>query len=165
MPTPRRLLLPAVLAWVQMTGCNAAPPPLPPPPPTYTPVADVKQLMAMLVEPAADVYWNAVGTVEDKRGLRETAPQTAEQWDAVRNSALVVAESGNLLLMPSRLKDSTQWVTLSRGMIDAARTAMQVAEAHDKVAVFNAGAALYDSCVACHVKYYPEILKANAEKE
>ena len=31
--------------------------------------------------------WDAVGTVIDENGEHEIAPQTAEEWDAVRNAA------------------------------------------------------------------------------
>ena len=36
----------------------------------------VKQLMNEVLEPAANVYWEAVGSVSDARGTREIAPKT-----------------------------------------------------------------------------------------
>jgi len=109
--------------------------------------------MSGIVEPAAELYWDAVGEVEDSAGVHATAPATGEQWTAVRNGALIVAESGNLLMLAGRARDSTEWMTLSRGMIDAGRKAMLAAAAHDSKAVFDAGAELYESCVACHERY------------
>ena len=61
--------------------------------------------MASVVEPAAEVYWDAVGTIYDENGATEIEPQTIEEWDGIRNAAYVVAESGNLLMMSSRAKD------------------------------------------------------------
>ena len=49
-----RLLCLVIL--VAASACSSAAPP-----PPFKPVADVKQLMASVVEPAADVYWDAVG--------------------------------------------------------------------------------------------------------
>ena len=138
-------------------GCSSAPPP-----PPYKPVADVKTLMATIMEPAAEVYWDAVGTIIDHAGVHEIEPKTIEEWDAVRNAAYVVAESGNLLLMPSRAKDSGEWVQLSLAMTDAAQKAIRAAESRDKTAVFDTGAEMYDACTNCHAKYSPEVLRPNS---
>ena len=147
------MLLAAVALW----GCSSAPPTTP-----YRPVADVKTLMATVMEPAAEVYWDAVGIVVDDTGEHQIEPKTAEEWDAVRNAAYVVAESGNLLMMPSRAKDGGEWMAASQLMIEAAQKAIRAAEARDKDAVFNVGADVYDACTNCHVKYSPDIVRPNA---
>ena len=136
-------------------GCSSAPPA-----PPYKPVADVKTLMASIMDPTADEYWGAVGTVIDQTGEHELAPKTAEEWDAVRNAAYVVAESGNLLMMPSRAKDGGEWMQAARHLIETAENAIRAAESRDKTAVFDRGAEMYDACVACHVKYSPDIVNA-----
>jgi cytochrome c556 len=138
-------------------GCNSAPPP-----PPYRPVADVKTLMATVMEPSADLYWDAVGIVMDAEGEHQIEPKTVEEWDAVRNAAYVVAESGNLLMMPSRAKDGGEWMQGTVQMIEAAQKAIRAAEARDKNAVFDAGAEMYDACTNCHSKYSPEIVRPNA---
>ena len=142
---------------VVLAACNTAPPP-----PPFRPVADVKQLMAQVIEPAADVYWDAVGTIIDQSGTHEIEPKTIEEWDAVRNSAMVVAESGNLLMMSTRAKDNSEWMTLSQAMIETGQKAVRAAEARNKAAVFDAGAEVYDACTNCHSKYSPEVLRPNA---
>ena len=136
----------ALIVWI--VACNRAPAKSP-----FVAVADVRQLMASVIEPSADVYWDAVGSVEDSTGLTVHYPQTTEAWDAVRNSAYVVAEAGNLLLIEPRLRDHDEWVTLSQAMIDAGKRAIKAAEAKDTAAVFNAGAELYDACTSCHSRY------------
>jgi len=141
---------------IALAGCNTAPPP-----PPYKPVADVKTVMASIVEPAADLYWDAVGTIVDQKGIHEIEPKTVEEWDGVRNAAYVVAESGNLLLMPTRAKDSGEWVQLAQAMTEAAQKAIRAAESRNKTAVFDAGADMYDTCTNCHVKYSPDILRPN----
>jgi hypothetical protein len=140
-----------------VAACNSAPPP-----PPYRPVADVKTLMATVMEPSADLYWDAVGVVIDAEGEHEIEPQTPEEWEAVRNAAYVVAESGNLLMMPSRAKDGGEWMQASQRLIEAAQKAIRASEAHDKSAVFDAGADVYDACTNCHAKYSPEIIRPNA---
>ncbi len=79
--------------------------------------------------------------------------QTTEEWDAVRNAAYVVAESGNLLMMSSRAKDGGDWMTMSQALIDVGQRAIRAAESHDKTAVFDVGAEVYDACTNCHAKY------------
>ena len=114
------------------------------------------------MEPAAEVYWDAVGIIVDAEGEHHIEPKTAEEWDAVRNAAYVVAESGNLLMMPSRAKDGGEWMAASQSMIEAAQKAIRAAEARDTNAVFDVGAEMYDACTNCHAKYSPEIIRPNA---
>ncbi len=140
-----------------MSSCSSAPAP-----PPYRPVADVKTLMASVMEPAAEVYWDAVGVIVDETGEHQIEPKTVEEWDAVRNAAYVVAESGNLLMMPSRAKDGGEWMAASQLMIEAAQKAIRAAESRDKDAVFTVGAEVYDACTNCHSKYSPDIVRPNA---
>jgi hypothetical protein len=155
----RTLRLVALIA-VLGAGCNSAPPP-----PPFRPVADVKQLMASVVEPAAEIYWDAVGTIYDENGATEIEPQTIEEWDAVRNAAYVVAESGNLLMMSSRAKDGGDWMTLSQAMIDVGERAIRAAEGRSKTNVFDVGAELYETCTNCHAKYALEIQRPNYQPQ
>lgn len=124
-----------------------------PSPPTFVPVATVQQVMASILEPAADTYWDAVGSVDDSSGTHSHSPGTPEAWDAVRNAAYTMTESGNLLMMAPRARDQGEWMALSRAMIAAGQHAIKAAEARDTVAVFNAGAAVYESCTNCHARY------------
>ena len=82
-----------------------------------TAVADVQELMATVVEPAAEVYWDAVGWIIDASGTTEIRPGSPEEWEAVRNAAFVIAESGNLLMMEGRAVDQDAWIALSRSLI------------------------------------------------
>ena len=133
----------------------------PPAAPPYRPVADVKAIMANIMEPAADKYWDTVGTVIDMNGEHQIAPQTQEEWDTARNNAYVFTEAANLLMMPTRARDNAEWMQLSQAMIESGQKAIRAAEAKDTTAVFNTGAEVYEACTNCHTKYSPEIIKAN----
>ena len=137
-----------------MAACGGAPAP-----PPYHPVADLKQLMASVVEPAADVYWDAVGSIVDDKGVLEFSPQSSEEWDAARNSAYVIAESGNLLMMSPRAKDAGEWMALSRALVDVGQKAIRAAESRDKNGVFDVGAEVYDACTNCHARYAVELAR------
>ena len=132
---------------------------------TFVEVADVQQLMTSVLEPAAEVYWDAVGTIIDENGTVEIAPSTDEEWQAVRNAAFVIAESGNLLMMESRALDRGPWMALSRAMIEAGRGALDAAVAEDASAVFDAGAEVYYACSGCHATYAQEIVRPSDETE
>jgi hypothetical protein len=116
-------------------------------------VADVKQVMSVILEPAADTYWDAVGTIIDTTGTQEIAPKNAEEWAEVWRAALVVAESGNLLMVEGRARDRDQWMRLARQMVDAGQKAMTAAESKDPAKVFEAGGEMYEVCTACHSAY------------
>jgi hypothetical protein len=151
----KRALL-AVFGLIPVLGCTATPPP-----PPFKPVADMKQLMASVIEPAADEYWDVVGTVIDAEGVHEIEPQTQEDWDAARNHAYVITEAGNLLMLPTRAKDNGDWMKFSQALIDTGLKAVRAAEARDKNAVFDAGAEVYDACTQCHAKYALELQQRN----
>ena len=147
----RRLLLLTLLS-----GCSADAPEE-----GMTAVADVQELMATVLEPAAEVYWDAVGWIIDASGTTEIRPSSPEEWEAVRNAAFVIAESGNLLMMEGRALDQDAWMTLSRSLIDVGRRAIEAAEARDDMAVFDMGAEVYYVCTACHSTYALETLRPN----
>ena len=116
-------------------------------------VADVKQVMSVILEPAADTYWDAVGTIIDTAGTEEIAPKNAEEWAEVWRAALVVTESGNLLMMEGRARDKDQWMRLARQLVDVGQKAMAAAESRDTAKVFYAGGEIYEVCSACHAAY------------
>lgn len=138
---------------VILAACEKAPPPPPPPPPSFKAAATNKELMDEVIEPAANVYWDAVGTITDKHGTVEKAPKSDDEWNAVRNAALVVAESGNLMMIEPRVRDRDQWMALARGLVLVGEKARKAAASRDKQAVFDVGAEVYQACVNCHSIY------------
>lgn len=129
---------------------------------SFSPVADVQELMAQVVEPAADIYWDAVGWISDANGTTYIHPESPEEWEAVRNAALVVAESGNLLMMDGRAVDEGAWMGMSQSLVDVGRRAIDIAEARDEQGVFDVGAEIYEVCTNCHARYALETLRPNA---
>ena len=121
--------------------------------PVTTPVATVVQIMNGIVQPSALTVYNAVGTFINTDGVKEVAPQNDEEWDTVGTAAAALIESGNLLLLGSRLVDTGDWVKMTRAFMDAAQVALKAAEAKDKDAILNAGSDLNETCDTCHAKY------------
>jgi hypothetical protein len=132
-----------------------------PTPPPFKPIADNKLLMQSVVDPNADLIWDAVKFIDTKEGSQDIRPRTDAEWTAVRNAAITVAESGNLLMMVPRAKDGGEWMQRAQEMINAGEEAIKAAEAKNADKLFTVGGDIYDSCSNCHRKYLDAIVNAN----
>ena len=123
------------------------------------PVGDLHETMTWVIDPAADVVWGSAGFVLTEDGEQDLAPATEEAWAKVRHSAAVVAESGNLLLMPHLLPSGGEspaleaWIEFSHAMTRFGQEAMAAVDAKDADALFAVGGQLYNVCRACHQVY------------
>lgn len=125
----------------------------------FVPTGDMRELMAHIVDPAAGVYWDAVGTIVDADGVHEMYPRTDEEWEAVSNAAFMVAESGNLMMMEGRAIDQGAWIAMSQQLVEVAMRALEAADARNLDAVFDMGAEVYYVCTNCHAVYAIETLR------
>ena len=142
------LLLPASAVLFFATACARQP--------AFRPVASVKQLMQATIEPSAEVLFEAVGTVVSSSGVEEIAPKNDEEWAAVRNSALTLAESGNLLMIGDRARDKGEWIKMSQALVGVGVVALKAAEAKNPQALFEAGGQVYEVCQQCHSRYWQQ---------
>ena len=118
-------------------------------------VGDLHDTMTWVLDPAADVVWGSAGWIVTAEGAQDLTPTTDEGWNQVRHSAAVLAEGGNLLLMPHLLPetDAEAWIEFSRGMTRVAQEALAAVDAKDSDALFETGGHLYNVCLACHQVY------------
>jgi hypothetical protein len=145
-----------LVALLAAGGCSSAPQPLP-----FKAVVDTKLLMQATIDPTADEIWDAVRTVVTKDRTEEIRPQTNEEWIAVRNHAVTLAESGNLLMMVPRAKDGGEWMARSQELIETSERAIRAAEAKNAEQLFTAGGDIYEACSNCHRKYMEAIVNAD----
>ena len=117
--------------------------------------------MQSVVDPSADVIWDSVKTIITAGGTEEIRPRSEAEWTAVRNSAVMLAESGNLMMIPARAKDGGEWMTRAQELIAAGEAAMRAAEAKNADRLFTVGGDIYDACSHCHQKYMDAIVNAN----
>ena len=75
----------------------------------YQPTASIHDFMYWVLEPAADGIWDSAGFILTEAGEQDPQPTTQEGWDHVRNSATLVAEAGNLLMLPGYRADDADW--------------------------------------------------------
>ena len=110
---------------------------------TFQPIATVRELMERIIVPTSDMVFGVAGE----------APKDGEGWTALGNSALTLAESGNLLLMSTPSGDKGVWSEQSKALRAAAAAAYKAANAKDADAVIEAGDKIYETCAGCHEQY------------
>lgn len=130
-----------------------------PPEASYHPIVTTKELMDA-IDPIADEFWDVVGTVVTKDGTFEKAPSSDEEWAAVRNRAVILAEAGSMLLYPSRAGGSPEWIKQANALIETSQRSINAIDAKDKDALFNVGAEVYETCTNCHRQFMPAIVNA-----
>jgi hypothetical protein len=106
--------------------------------------------MIGLVEPAAAAVWESVSTTITREGRVDRQPRTDAEWGELRLNAMVLIESGNLLLMEGRGPTSEAWSALTGNLIDAAFAVLAAIDARDAPGVLDVGGRLYESCETCH---------------
>jgi cytochrome c553 len=112
-------------------------------------VGSMSQLMINIIYPTS----NAIFYVS--RG----APKNQLEWNEMANSALTLAESGNLLMMPGRSRDNDKWVADAKLLVDVGAAAYKAAQAKDADALVALSDQLNTACVQCHMDYRPSYRK------
>ena len=125
--------------------------------PPFQTTANMKDLMLNVLDPAADGIWDSVGFIMTPEGTFEKVPTTDDEWAGVRAHAIQLAESGNLLMLPSRSGGSAEWITEAKALIDASNRAIKAIEAKDKAALFTIGGDIYDVCTNCHKQFAQQL--------
>ena len=148
-------VLAIVLALFTLGGCEREQTQSP-----VQPVGDLHHNMTWVLDPAADVIWGSAGFVLTAEGEQSLAPTNDEEWARVRHSAAVLAEGGNLLVLPHLMPapdgetpDSAAWVEFAHGMTRIAQQAIDAVDARDPERLFEVGGHLYNVCLACHQIY------------
>lgn len=145
----------------------------------YAPTATVKDLMLSLVDPSADVVWEAVAAQSGPSGLEERAPRNDEEWATVRYGAVRLAEASNLLMIPGRHvtrpgekseapgvelegpeiealidKDRQAWIGRAKALHAVSLEALEAIDAKDAQKLFDVGGRIEEACENCHSHYW-----------
>jgi hypothetical protein len=164
-----------------VAACQQSAPPAAAAPqaPPYAPTTTIKDLMLNVIDPAADVVWLSVTTVQSAEGTVDTAPKNDEDWQKVRQGAITLVEAANLLMIPGRHvakpgeksevpgvelepsemeeminKDRGAWDTRATALHDAATAVLAAAEAKDAAKVFEIGEQIELACEGCHKHFW-----------
>jgi len=173
-----RTVLTAALGAAGLIACaQQAPPPAPAAPAPFYVKTTIRELMDAEVDPSADALWDAVAFNVTMKGATEQKPQTPEQWQAVRRSALTLIESTNLLIMdgrqiappdtpvapgeldPASLQrklDSSRarFTGFAQALRAVSLKALDAIDARDPQRLFDVGGEIDQVCEACHLVYW-----------
>jgi len=145
----------------------------------YRITATIKDIMDSMTDPSADYIWESVATIVTKAGTEERRPRTDEDWKKVRQAAMRLIESMNLLVMDGRkvakpgeksenpgielspeaiervmAEDRASLITLAHGLHDAVGKALAAIDAKNADALSDAGEIIDQACEKCHLKYW-----------
>jgi hypothetical protein len=109
----------------------------------FKPVATVQELMERVITPTSDMVFGAAAE----------APSDSEGWRTLGNSALMLAESGNILLIDAPDGGKGAWTEQSKALRVAAAAAFKAANDRNADALAAAGDQIYETCAGCHEQY------------
>jgi hypothetical protein len=115
--------------------------------PSYQPVGSVSQIMLSMSYPMSDALLY----------IERDPPKTDHDWTVIQYDALMLGESGNLLMIP-RLgvpKDQEGWIKDCKLLVDAGAAAYKAARAKDLNGILALNGQIVDSCTTCHADYRP----------
>jgi len=112
------------------------------------PSATMKQLMLDMIYPASNDILLLI-----YRG----GPKDENEWAAARRDAMNLAESGNLLMMPGRVREQGDWTMHVKMLADVGASAYKAAEEKNVQALTAVAAPLDASCTSCHKQYRPNV--------
>lgn len=111
--------------------------------PPFLPVATVSEIMEAITLPYSDALLY----------IQRNPPKTDRDWEVLQLQALMLAESGNLLMMKDRARNQGDWMKDSRALVDAGMAAVKATRAKDMEAVLALNEQIVNSCVTCHRKF------------
>jgi hypothetical protein len=161
------------------SGAVTAAAPSAPAAPNRAVYTSIKELMDSIIDPSADVVWQAVGTVVDNKGFHDALPKTAEDWGMVRAAAVRLIEGSNLLMMPGRAaappgtksevpgvelepaeiaaliaKNRTGFDSFALALQQVAARALRASDAKNGAMLMDAGGDMEEACEGCHQSFW-----------
>ena len=138
--------------------------------------ASVRELMDAEVDPSADAIWDAVAVISGPQGEEDRQPHTAGEWQALRRSAITLAEATNLLMiegrpiapkgahyageadpvaLQNRLESNrAPFVGFTQALRNQALKALDAIDARDPDRLLEIGGEIDEACEACHLVYW-----------
>ena len=100
----------------------------------------MSDLMVRIIYPASDAIFY----------ISTRTPTNSAEWTELEGTALMLAESANLLMMPDRARGREQWMSDARLLLEVGEAAFRAAKDRDVEALVELNEQLYQSCLTCH---------------
>jgi cytochrome c556 len=145
----------------------------------FLPQATILEIMESIVMPAAQSLWDAVSVDVTANGTIEKVPETDEDWEKLRWTAITLAEATNTLVVPGRhvapagtksenpdaelepeqieallAKDRPAFVAHAHALHEAAMEALRAIDARNIDGVSEAGGTIDAACEGCHLQFW-----------
>jgi hypothetical protein len=115
------------------------------PPPSAKTVGTMKELMLDVIYPTSDQIFY----------VSRNEKKTEKDWIELRQTALILAESANLLMADNRAPDKDRWMRDAQLLWVVGDKAYKAAKIHDESALEALNSDLYEACQSCHEHYRP----------
>ena len=112
------------------------------------PVGTMSDVMVSMVYPAANNI-----LLSTYRG----GPQDDKEWLTIQRNAVLLAESGNVLVMRGPAGGQGDWAKDAKMLVDAGAAAYKAARAKDANALMAVAQPLNAACTTCHKQYRANI--------
>jgi cytochrome c556 len=130
-----------------------------------------------VIDPNIDPIWESIQTISTADGIEEKHPKTDEDWQRLKNHAIVVREAANLILIEGRKVATSNTSTVAAELgpeaieqaiaanrpafiknaheLHAAVTkAISAIDAKDVTALEEAGGLIDQACEQCHMQFW-----------
>jgi hypothetical protein len=158
------------------SGQSTAPAPSP-----LKPIAGIQDVMAGMIDPAADFLWASVSTTVSGKETVEKQPRTEEEWAEVRRQALILAEGANLIMMDGRhvvkegvtledhgtpgnltaaeseqaiAQNRASFIAFAQALRDVGASMLAAADAKNPQGLIDAGDTMDQVCEGCHLQFW-----------
>jgi hypothetical protein len=145
------------------------------------PIAGVQDVMALMIDPAADFLWQAVSTTVTEGKTVEKQPRTDEEWAEVRRHAILLTEGANLVMMERRhvakegaaledhgtpgnltaeesekaiAENREAYISYATALRDVGARMLAAADSRNPQGIVDAGDTLDQVCEGCHLKFW-----------
>ena len=145
------------------------------------PIAGVQDVMASMIDPAADFLWESVSTTVTRNTTVEKQPRTDAEWAEVRRQAIILTEGANLIMMDgrhvvkegARLEDHgtpgnltaeesekaiaanrASFIAFAQALRDVGVSMLAAADARNPQGITDAGDTLDQVCEGCHLEFW-----------
>ncbi len=166
----------------QQTSVTAEAGGTPAPAPTQLkPIAGIQDVMAGMIDPAADFLWESVSTTVTGKETVEKQPRTDQEWAEVRRQAIILAEGANLIMMDGRhvvkeggaledhgtpgnltaaeseeaiAKNRGSFLAFAQALRDVGASMLAAADAKNPQGLIDAGDTMDQVCEGCHLQFW-----------